>query len=144
MLTFNRFKHHVMVVFPVVACMSLAAPAIAQSTVSASEEGFSVAGQQSPLVIIRFNQRNVYFEQALANALAKAKSVKPTASYTVLLTLPPGDSKKAAAQIAKAGNYNLARVVTVLRENGISDANIRIVREESASVGSDEVRVFIQ
>lgn len=113
-----------------VGCNLSTRPAMAQAVETGTEN-------RRPLVIVRFNQPRVYFEQSLSNATQRALEIKRDVMFELVQLVPPGAAQKTAQQ-------NLARVVTVLRDTGVPDSNIRIRRATSEEVASDEVHVFVQ
>jgi ABC-type sugar transport system substrate-binding protein len=98
---------------------------------------------RKPLAIIRFNQQRVYFEQALAGAVTRAMQIKPDVTFTVLNIVPESDSRTRQAGIDKTATRNLARVVTAMRDQGVSTSAIKLFKEHSAEYGSDEVWIFV-
>ncbi|MBV8938879.1 MAG: hypothetical protein JO089_03445 [Alphaproteobacteria bacterium] len=87
-----------------------------------------------PLVTVRFPRHTVHFEKTLASAVSQALAVKPDAMFDVVL--------KSGAQ-SSAGDENFAKVVTVLRNVGVSDTRIHADRGPNSGEPYDQVDVFV-
>jgi hypothetical protein len=121
-------------------CFSLFAAALALLHPAPSH-----AEPASPaLVVIRFNQANVYYDQQLYNAIAQALKVKPQVTFSVVSFAPAtGDSAKDAEWIRTASR-NTQGVVATLRAMGVPQERLRITGQASSAVAFDETRIYAQ
>lgn len=97
----------------------------------------------SPLVIIRFDQPNVQYQQALYNAVSQALERKPNASFDVLAVSP---SQGAASQIAlnsAAARRSAQDVLRTLTDMGVSTSSVQLLAS-TQEVSSNEVHVFVR
>ncbi len=94
----------------------------------------------TPLVIIRFNQRHVYFQRPLYTAVSRALEVKPSARFTMVSVVPThgGERKYRAAET------NFSKVVQYMREMGIPQSRITVNRRSSNAVKTGEVHVYVK
>ncbi|WP_041794107.1 hypothetical protein [Pararhodospirillum photometricum] len=86
-----------------------------------------------PLVVVRFDQPNVRFEEPLTRAAQAALARNPNASFSVVAV-----SSGAAGTAARGAE----QVVRVLSRLGIPPG--RITQTATTSSGTDEVRVFVR
>lgn len=96
----------------------------------------SAAYQTTPLLIIRFNQRQVNVEKALYTAVSAAADAKAGVRFRVVNHVPAGGEERA--------ERNLSRVLSVMQEMGVPQKRITVERQEDGAVESDEVHVFAQ
>ncbi len=98
---------------------------------------------KTPVLVIRFNQKNVYFEKALRTVVDSVSDTKVYAYYEVESVTPnsaEGDDDHANA----AASANLRVVVAKLRELGVPSDRIGVREAKSDSVTSQEISVFVQ
>ncbi len=89
---------------------------------------------RTPLVIIRFNQRNVYFERALYAAVKKALETKPGVIFDLLLH--PGPQATGAA--------NLNRVTDAMLRMGLPAERLQAAAGPASGQPYDEVRIYVR
>ncbi|GEO80382.1 hypothetical protein [Pararhodospirillum oryzae] len=113
-----------------------AVPQLAGAPTSLRSMGPASAGAEPggvPLVVIRFDQPNVRFEDALTRAAQAALARNPNTVFSVVAV--SGGSASAAARGAE-------QVVRVLSRLGIPPS--RITQSATTTPGTDEVRVFVR
>ena len=104
----------------------------------------AIAANETPLVVIRFNQSRVYFEQPLFTAVSRAVEVKPNVRFNLVSFVPAtGDARRDQAMQQQASR-NVSRVAQVIREIGIPETNIHVSREWAQGITHDEVHIFVQ
>jgi len=120
------------------ACLSQNAAAAPFSALSQAAP-MEAAASDIPLVVIRFNQRTVRYEQPLYNAVAKAVEIKPTVMFELISYVPAnaGDQAKAAAG-AQAN-----RVAESLVKMGVPRSRLQLATEMTPEVKNHEVHVFV-
>lgn len=106
-------------------------------------EGAAPAASQ-PLVIIRFNQRTVYFQRQLYNAVSRAVAVKPSVRFDVVSLVPTYGADRSDSRNARAAEANLAKVVRALNEMGVPSERLTVKSENSDAVESSEVHIFVR
>jgi len=87
------------------------------------------------LLIIRFNQKHVYFDKALATAVQSVEKAKPGSVYNVVSYTPP------SIQDAQA---NLQAVTQQMQALGIPGSRIESSSQPSDEVKSQEIRIFVE
>lgn len=115
--------------FPVILLLfSAGVPAHATSPLPAAPE------YGTALLTIRFNQRNLYLDKAVANAVGQAKAAKPDVVFDVQLN----------PALQGSDQESLRKVVNALRAAGAADAQIRGSIGQGSGEPYDIVRVFVQ
>lgn len=100
--------------------------------------------QGRPLMVIRFNQRSVYFEKQLYNTVSRALQAKSTVMFDLVAVAPArGDARQQAA--LKATNaQNGGKVVKVLRDMGVPQSRMTYSQTVDPSLDFGEVRLFVR
>ena len=92
----------------------------------------------TPLMIIRFNQRKVYFERSLYEAVERAVEVKPGVRFT-LVSMVPGEEAS-----SDTADRNAGKIVKALNDMGVPSSRIDVQRKTDNSVDTGEVHVFVK
>jgi len=117
-----------------------AAPA---PTRSAAVSAVSSTGGR-PLVVIRFDQPNVDYEQPLYTAVSRALERKPSATFTIQAVAPNAGT---AAQVAVNNNtsrQNAENVLRSLTNMGLPADRVSLSAMMSPDIQSNEVRIFVR
>ncbi|GEM_PF-1831414 len=93
------------------------------------------AASNSPLVILRFNNKNVQFENSLSNALAQALAKKPGVRLNVQVS--------SAANKNNAAEYE-AKVLNVIKNSGITPERINVTRDNNSQSGFAEFYIYVE
>lgn len=104
----------------------------------------AIAANETPLVVIRFNQPRVYFERPLFTAVSRAVDVKPNVQFDLVSFVPATGNATRDEAVQQEAARNVSRVAQVIREMGIPETNIRISREWAQGIRHDEVHIFVQ
>ncbi len=98
----------------------------------------------TPLVVIRFNQRKVFFEQQLALAAKRAMDVKPDVVFDVVSMMPVSADPALAQRIANVAASNARLVAEALVKSGVSPDKINPRSQSAQGYAFDEVHVFVR
>lgn len=104
--------------------------------------GFAAANE--PLVIIRFNQARVYYDQQLYRAVAQAVAIKPDLLIDVVSYSPETSDSSADRQWQQAASQHTQQVVATLEQIGVPRSRISVSGERVAGIASDETHVFVK
>lgn len=97
-----------------------------------------------PLVVLRFNQRKIYFEQPLYSAVSKAVQVKPNVRFSLVSYVPNvGDLEKDQKLMAKA-NKNVRSVTDAMVKMGVPLQRLHVKTQLDPRLKYDEVHIFVQ
>lgn len=89
--------------------------------------------KREPLMVIRFNEQNVYYGRTLTMAVQKTLELKQEATFDVLLLQGLG----------MADDYRLKQIINDLMQRGVLKENIRIARTQSQQ-HYDEIHIYVQ
>lgn len=119
--------------------------AFAQGLDSATQYGDAVVDPISkPLVLIRFNQRNVYYDRQLYMAVSRAVEVKPDVMFEVVSFTPTTGDPQRDAQWKQTTSTHAQAVVASLNKIGVPTSRITFVAQTQAGLKFDEVHVFVR
>lgn len=108
--------------------------------VSVAAEAFS----GKPLMVIRFNQRKVYFEQPLYAAATKAINKKSGVVFNLISYVPiAGNPDQDEALMQRAGG-NLREVTAALVKMGIPPQQVTTNTQPGQGLNYDEVHIYVQ
>ena len=97
-----------------------------------------------PLVVVRFNQPRVYYEQQLYSALSKAVAVKPDLLLDVVAYAPQtGSPDIDKAWLAQSGN-DAQKVVGSLNQMGVPASRINVISQAQPGLRFDEVHIYVK
>lgn len=98
----------------------------------------------APLMVIRFNQHHVHYEDALTRVVRTAEAARPTIVYNVVSHLPDLSPLPAAQRddISSRAMANLRNVVMHMQQHGVPADRIRIASQQK-NVSSQEIAIFV-
>lgn len=120
--------------------VSAPAPLSAQGM---GEQQFAAAND-IPLVVIRFNQRKVFYERPLYNAVSKAVAIKPSAIFEVVSFVPQSSSEDTQEKLDQMAASQQSAVVGTLRSIGIPQNQIRTSRDVAPDTQFHEVYIYVE
>lgn len=101
------------------------------------------AGER-PLVVIRFDQPDVPYEQPLYTAISRALERKPGATFTVMAVAPNAGSPAQVAVNTNASRQNAENVLRALTNMGLPANRVSLSATMSPDIQTNEVRVFVR
>ncbi len=92
----------------------------------------------TPLVVVRFNQPRVYYDQPLYNALTLAVQAKSDVRFNVINYFPvqPG--------LRQMADNNFRRVLTSIRKMGVPDSRLNLRSEPAPDLNYSEVHIYVR
>jgi hypothetical protein len=97
-----------------------------------------------PLMVIRFNQRNVRYERQLYGALEKAVAIKPGILFDVIATSPEATSGSDPDALKEAASANGHRVMNSLISMGVPKSRIHYAELTDPTTRFSEVRIYVK
>lgn len=97
-----------------------------------------------PLVVIRFDQPDVAYEQPLYTAVSRALERKPGATFTIMAVAPNAGSAAQVAVNTNASRQNAENVLRSLTNMGLPADRVSLSATMSPDIQSNEVRVFVR
>ncbi len=130
-------KHIVCAVF--IALIFLGVPAFADRNddPSALENG-------ELLMVIRFNQENIYYQMPLYKTVKKALQIYPNASFQILSVIPTTGNYKTDENSANLVAEYSSLIVNSLEEMGLPKARLRTNYTSGSDLQYPEVRIFVR
>lgn len=101
------------------------------------------ASADSPLMLIRFNQPRVYFQEKLTSVVAQVKAAKPQAQYSVVSYAPVTGDDDLDAQWKSYASLHTQEVVRALKSAGVADEQLHITGQEKLGIPFDETAIYV-
>ena len=98
----------------------------------------------TPLAIIRFNQTQVYYDQALYHAVSRAVKVKSGVIFDVVAIVPVVGDPATDRRMQEASIMKGNEVMASLRKMGIPTQRLSLASHQSDTAQSTEVHVFVR
>jgi len=121
---------------------SLSNQAYGSPTPPSRSGGAERVGGDQPLVVIRFDQDNVTYEQALYSAVRRVLDRRPEAAFDVVAVAPQGGEQSALA-LSKA-RRQAERVLRSLNEMGLPPNRVSLSATTSQRANVNEVHVYVR
>ncbi len=96
-----------------------------------------------PLVVIRFDRKDVAYEQALYNAVSRALERRPNATFELVAVAPAQGGTARVALNATKARRNAENVMRALRGMGLPPQRTTISARTSRAARTNEVHLFI-
>ncbi len=103
-----------------------------------------VAGQQRPLVVIRFDRPNVNFEQAVYQAVAEALDRFPQATFELVAVSPSGGNAAQVALQATEAKRAAEDVLRTLTQMGLPIDRVAVSSATTMAAETPEVQLFLR
>jgi hypothetical protein len=114
------------------------------SSMSATGSGNMFAYSGTPLVVIRFDHRDVDYQQILYAALNQALQSRPGAAFAVV-AVSPTRGTAAAVQLAQTAAHRHAQeVMRTMTDMGVMASRLTVASATDPMATSSEVRVFVR
>lgn len=109
------------------------------------EEGAAAyVGNARPLVVIRFDDDDVRFEQPLYDAISKALDRRPKAAFDIVAVAPQtADQAQTSLSRAKA-RRQAGRVLRSLNEMGLPPERVSLAATTSENVEANEIHIYLR
>jgi hypothetical protein len=120
------------------------APRAAAPSSAPSRAAALPATDGPPLVVIRFDQPNVDYEQPLYTAVSRALERKPSATFTIQAVAPNAGSAADVAVNTNASRQNAENVLRSLTNMGLPTDRVSLSATMSPDIQSNEVRIYVR
>lgn len=97
-----------------------------------------------PLVVLRFNQQRVHYEQPLFQAIEKAVAVKPGVMFDVVSLAPVTGNPQNDAAWQGMASRNTQAVVASMQQMGVPMSRMAISGRQQGGLTHDEVHIFVR
>ncbi len=109
-----------------------------------SPVAYGTAPAGTPLVTIRFDHRNVEFQQILYTALNQALQSRPNATFSVVAVSPTRGTAAAVQLSQTAAQRHAQQVLRAMTDMGVPGARLGISSSTDPSIAAPEVRVYVR
>lgn len=120
------------------------APRAAAAAPSRSAAAAAPSTGDRPLVVIRFDQPDVEYEQPLYTAVSRALERKPSATFTIQAVAPNAGSAADVAVNTNTSRQNAENVLRSLTNMGLPADRVSLSAVMSPDIQSNEVRIFVR
>jgi len=104
----------------------------------------SKVDSQQPLVVIRFDRKDVAYEKPLYNAVSRALDRRPQAAFDVVAVAPQSNQQaETSLNRAKVRRY-AERVLRSLNEMGLPPNRVRLSATTSPNVQANQVQIYVR
>src|SRR5262249_32885180 len=101
-------------------------------------------GGRKPLVVIRFDQANVPYQQPLYDAVNKALQRKPSVSFDLVAVAASGNDAGEGALKASEAARQADSVVRTMVAMGLPRDRITVTPSTSADVSTNEIDIYVR
>ena len=128
-----RTRRLILTIAALIAALPATLPAIA-----------SAIGDTQPLVIIRFNQTRVYYDQQLYTAIASAVEIKPDVVFDVISYAPTTGNAQKDKEWQGIASRNTQSVIATMQDIGVPMSRINITGLGQSGLKHDETQIFVR
>jgi hypothetical protein len=104
----------------------------------------SSAATGRPLVVIRFDNPNVQYEEALYTAMSRALERRPTATFALVAVAPTKGSSGEIALASANSKRQAEQVLRSLTNMGLPADRISLSATTSSSARSNEIHIYVR
>ncbi len=106
--------------------------------------GAALVGRAAPLVVIRFDQPRVQYEQALFSAVNRALERRPNAGFDLVGVAPASGTPAQVALASGRSQRHAEQVLRSLMDMGLPADRVSLSSTTNAAAQVDEVHVYIR
>jgi hypothetical protein len=96
------------------------------------------------LVVIRFNQQQVMYQDQLYNAVVQAVRTKPSVIFNVIGVAPVARDRDVSERYMQNTRYYAQKIADDLVKMGVNPQQVSFNVEASTHVQTEEVQIFVQ
>jgi hypothetical protein len=119
------------------------APGVRSASPTAAPQMASLANRR-PLLIVRFDQPRVQYEQALYASIAEALQRKPDATFDLLAVAPARGSIADVSLNSSASKRHAENVLRSMTEMGVNPNRVGLASTTSATAQNNEVHLYVR
>lgn len=98
----------------------------------------------TPLLVVRFNQDRVYYQQSLYSVISRAVQAKPSVMFNIITLIPQtGDSSFDKKSTVEA-QTNTNTLVRDMVQMGVPQNRIRVSYQNGSNLQSSELHMFVE
>lgn len=116
--------------------------AVALGVACMASAALAQLADDNALVVIRFNQARVYYDQQLYSAVSRAVAVKPAVTFEVVSYAPATGNAQMDAQWQQAASQHTQSVVSTMQNIGVPLSRMQITGQRIEGLKFDEVHII--
>ncbi|MDP6207000.1 MAG: hypothetical protein QGG01_01755, partial [Roseibacillus sp.] len=97
-----------------------------------------------PLVVIRFDRKDVNYQQALYTAVNRAISRQPDAAFDLVAVTPSGGSPTQLSINSNSARRSAEEVLRALSDMGLPAERVKLSAMSSGEAQTNEVRIYLR
>jgi hypothetical protein len=117
---------------------------IAASLMLATAAQAQVSHHNTPLMVVRFNQPNLYYQQQLFNVVSRALDAKPDVMFNIISLVPETPDANLNQRIGADARNSTGSFVANMVQMGIPQNRIRVSYQPGYNIESNEVHLFVE
>lgn len=98
----------------------------------------------TPLMVVRFNQDRVYYQQPLYNAVSRALEAKPSVMFNIISLVPDAGHARANEKLSADAHRSTGRFVADMVKMGVPQSRIRVSYQPGPGITANEVHLFVE
>jgi|GEM_PF-4646256 len=108
------------------------------------KRGLASIDADTPILVIRFNQQHVYYQEPLKQVVSEVRGVRGDAIYEVRSILPSAMQQSEDEQAAKKAETRLLLVLAELKKLGVAQDKVSADTTYSDDVKTQEIKIFVK
>lgn len=137
-------KTFVVAIIVAISFVSHIFPSYAENPANSQSAAAATPAADKPIMVIRFNQKYVYFQNPLKNVVDEVRKVQPDAMYEVQSIVPAKFQEWENEREQKASAAHLSSVVAELGKLGVLSDRIKYSSAYSNEVANQEIKIFVK
>lgn len=121
-----------------------AACAVMLSTAALPSVAAAQTYADTPLMVVRFNQDRVYYQQSLYSAVSRAVQAKPSVMFNIITLIPQTGDSSFDKKSTVAAQTNTNALVRDMVQMGVPQNRIRVSYQNGSNLQSSELHLFVE
>lgn len=114
------------------------------TTTSQINSANAFEGQNTPLLVIRFNQARINYNDQLFFAATEAVKTKPSVIFDVVAYAPTSSNKAKNTKYRENAQFYGRRIANDLVKMGVNQAQVTVKTQTDGSLKNEEVKIFVR
>lgn len=98
----------------------------------------------TPLLVVRFNQDRVYYQQSLYSVISRAVQAKPSVMFNIITLIPQTGDSSSDKKSTVAAQTNTNALVRDMVQMGVPQNRIRVSYQNGSNLQSSELHMFVE
>lgn len=111
--------------------------------VAGAADALAASHLDTPLLVVRFNQPRVYYQQPLYNVVAKALQAKPAVVFNIVSVIPVTGNAEQDEKLNAVSQNNTGELVQTMLQMGVPQERVRVSYQQGG-VETNEIHIFVQ